>query len=111
MQVKLLRVLQEHKAERIGGEHSIDLDFRLITATNRNLEEMIAEGTFREDLYYRIDVIGLNIPPLRERNTDIEIFARMFLEELNQNMNGTIPLPNRQFLPSQTTVGQEMSVN
>mgnify|MGYP000638842453 FL=1 len=84
MQVKLLRVLQEHKAERIGGEHSIDLDFRLITATNRNLEEMIAEGTFREDLYYRIDVIGLNIPPLRERNTDIEIFARMFLEELNQ---------------------------
>ena len=84
MQVKLLRVLQEHKVERIGGEHSIDLDFRLITATNRNLEEMIGEGTFREDLYYRINVIGLNIPPLRERSADIEIFARMFLEELNQ---------------------------
>lgn len=84
MQVKLLRVLQEHKVERIGGERSIDLDFRLITATNRNLEEMIGEGTFREDLYYRINVIGLSIPPLRQRSTDIEIFARMFLDELNQ---------------------------
>lgn len=84
MQAKLLRVLQEHQVERVGGERSIDLDFRLITATNRNLEEMVRQGLFREDLYYRVNVIGLNIPPLRERPSDIEIFARFFLDDLSQ---------------------------
>lgn len=84
MQAKLLRVLQEHQVERVGGERSIDLDFRLITATNRNLEEMVGQGLFREDLYYRINVIGLNIPPLRDRSSDIEIFARFFLDDLSK---------------------------
>lgn len=84
MQAKLLRVLQEHQVERVGGERSIDLDFRLITATNRNLEEMIRNGTFRKDLYYRINVINLNIPPLRERSSDIEIFAQFFLDDLSR---------------------------
>lgn len=84
MQAKLLRVLQEHQIERVGGERSIDLDFRLITATNRNLEEMVKQKLFREDLYYRINVISLNIPPLRDRSSDIERFAQFFLDDLSR---------------------------
>lgn len=87
MQVKLLRVLQERKVERLGSSKSIDSDFRLITATNRNLEQMIESGDFREDLYYRINVINLVIPPLRERINDTKLFAQFFLDELKQKYN------------------------
>lgn len=84
MQVKLLRVLQDKKVERVGGVKSIQLDFRLITATNKDLLKCVEEGTFREDLYYRIDVIHLNISPLRERKEDILLYSNIFLEEMSE---------------------------
>ncbi len=78
MQVKLLRVLQEREFERLGGQQKIKVDIRVIAATNRNLEEMIEAGQFREDLYYRLNIINLELPPLRERPEDIPILANHF---------------------------------
>lgn len=90
LQPKLLRVLQDGSFMRLGGSKKIDVDFRLITATNRNLEEMIKDNTFREDLYYRLNVIPINIPPLRERREDICVIAKNKLEhycfKLNKEM-------------------------
>lgn len=87
MQVKLLRALQEKEITRVGGSQPIKLNFRLITATNRKLEDMVKEGTFREDLFYRINVIPLVIPPLRERKSDIPTLVQFFLEQLNEQYN------------------------
>lgn len=83
MQVKLLRALQEREITRVGGRKPIKLNFRLITATNRDLEQMVKEGTFREDLYYRICIIPLHLPPLRERRSDIPLLAQEFLASLD----------------------------
>ena len=80
MQVKLLRVLEERKIERLGAVNEIDLDIRIITATNRNLEKMIEEKTFREDLYYRLNVVRLHLPPLAERGGDVLLLANKFIE-------------------------------
>ncbi len=80
-QVKLLRVLQEQAFERVGGTDTIEVDIRIIAATNSDLEQSIREGTFREDLYYRLNVVPLRIPPLRERREDIPLLARHFLEK------------------------------
>jgi Nif-specific regulatory protein len=79
LQAKLLRVLQDRAFERVGGTRRVAVDFRLIAATNRNLEEAIAQGTFRRDLYYRLNVVALTIPPLRERPDDIALLAQYFI--------------------------------
>jgi len=81
MQIKLLRAIQERNIVRVGGETPIPIDVHLICATNRDLKKMVEEGSFREDLYYRIHVIRLRIPPLRERREDILWFAKMFLHQ------------------------------
>ena len=80
IQVKLLRFLQEHEFERVGGTQTIRVDVRVIAATNRNLMDDVAKGRFREDLFYRLNVVALEMPPLRERKSDIPTLAKFFLE-------------------------------
>ncbi len=87
-QVKLLRVLQDQTFEPLGDSHSRKVDVRVICATNRNLKELIDKGLFREDLYYRINLIGIHLPPLRERRSDIGVLAATFIDSLVQN--GTV---------------------
>lgn len=84
LQVKLLRVLQERVIERVGGTETIAVDFRLVAATNKNLQEEIAAGRFREDLFYRLNVVNIHLPPLRERREDIPILAGHFLRRFSQ---------------------------
>ncbi len=81
VQIKILRVLAERKFERVGGEQTIDVDVRVVAATNRDLEAEIKAGRFREDLYYRLNVIHIHVPPLRERKSDIPLLAQAFLAE------------------------------
>lgn len=80
LQVKILRVLQEREFERVGGSKTITTDVRIVAATNRDLEQEVEKGTFREDLFYRLNVIPMHLPPLRERGDDIILLANMFLE-------------------------------
>ena len=81
LQVKLLRVIQDRQFERVGGEKTLKVDVRLVAATNRNLEEMVALGTFRHDLFYRLNVVSLSVPPLRQRPSDISRLALHFLQK------------------------------
>jgi DNA-binding NtrC family response regulator len=84
IQIKLLRVLQEKKFERVGGEETIETDVRIVTATNKDLKEEIKKGNFREDLYYRLNVVNINVPPLRERKDDIPLLVTSFLKEFSE---------------------------
>jgi Nif-specific regulatory protein len=84
LQVKLLRILQEQEFERVGGNKTIKTNVRLVAATNRNLEEMVKNGTFREDLFYRLNVIPVNLPPLRERYEDVKLLVEHYLQKFMQ---------------------------
>lgn len=95
MQVKLLRVLQEHELQRVGGQEIIQVDVRLLAATNKVLEDEVKGGNFREDLYYRLNVVSLQVPPLRERREDIPLLAEHFVEmygaKNNRRISGITP--------------------
>jgi transcriptional regulator with PAS, ATPase and Fis domain len=86
-QVRLLRVLQEGEFQRVGGSNSIRVDVRILSATNQNLEDLVKQGRFRQDLYYRLNVFPIRIPPLRERGSDIPLLVAHFLEKYNRRMN------------------------
>ena len=85
IQAKLLRALQERKIRRVGGTHEMNVDVRVIAATNRDLRAMVADGRFRDDLYYRINVLSIDVPPLRERREDIPVLIDYFLKKHTRN--------------------------
>src|SRR6059058_2587858 len=90
MQAKLLRALQERKIRRVGGTHEIPVDVRVVAATNRDLRAMVADGRFRDDLYYRINVLSVDVPPLRERRDDIPVLIDYFLKKHTRNTSRLI---------------------
>jgi transcriptional regulator with GAF, ATPase, and Fis domain len=87
IQAKLLRVLEERRFERVGGTQSIDVDVRIVVATNRNLQQAVADKSFREDLYFRISAVPLTIPPLRERGKDVLLLAEHFLDKFGREFS------------------------
>jgi len=102
IQVKLLRVLQEREFERLGGTKTFKVDVRLVAATNRDLRAALEQGTFREDLYYRLNVVPINIPPLRDRKEDIpdlvELFVHRFAKEAGKQVSGVSPAAMKMLL-------------
>ncbi len=90
IQVKLLRAIQERVIRRVGAIDDIKIEVRIIAATNRNLEDMVQKGTFRQDLFYRLNVIGIKTPPLRERSDDVPLLANFFLKKYNDKLNKNI---------------------
>ena len=92
IQVKLLRVIQEREFRRVGGTHDVKVDVRIVAATNKDLEKAVADGSFREDLYYRLDVIPIRLPPLRLRTGDIPLLVKHFLEKFSQESGKPAPV-------------------
>ncbi len=90
LQVKLLRILQEKEFERVGGDYVIPLKARIIVATNRNIQKLVDEGKFREDLFYRLNVVTINVPPLRDRKEDIPILLNHFLNKINLELHKNV---------------------
>jgi transcriptional regulator with PAS, ATPase and Fis domain len=90
MQVKLLRALQEKKFTPVGSNREVEVNVRIVAATNRNLEEMIKKNEFREDLFYRLNVLPIQLPPLRERKNDVEVLASYFIDKFNQQHHKNI---------------------
>jgi two-component system response regulator AtoC len=98
LQAKLLQVLQDREFPRLGGKQDIKVDVRVLAATNKNMEDAVEDGRFREDLYYRLNVVNVEIPPLRERREEIPIFVEHFLEKFAKKFNKKAkPLPERMF--------------
>ena len=87
MQVKLLRVLQEREFERVGGEETISINVRVICATKKDLKKLVQDGKFREDLYYRLNVVAIHLPPLRERKEDIPLLVKYFIKKYATRQN------------------------
>ena len=90
LQVKILRVLEEREFERVGGAKSIKVDVRIVAATHRNLADEVKKGNFREDLFYRLYVIPVNLPALKERSSDIPLLVDYYIKEFNQHNNGNV---------------------
>jgi two-component system response regulator AtoC len=108
LQAKLLRVIQEREFERVGGEAIIKMEARIVTATNKNLLELVKNGDFREDLYYRLNIFTINIPPLRERKEEIPKFIIHFLKKINLELHknvDTIPYEVVEMLKEHNWVG------
>lgn len=103
LQVKLLRVLQTRQFEPVGSSRTIEVDVRIIAATNRNLEEAVTKREFREDLYYRLNVIPVKIPSLRERKSDIPILIKHFVDQFNTVTGHTVEAPTGQILEALTS--------
>ena len=99
LQAKLLRTLQERKIRRVGGREEIDVDVRIVAATARNLDQMIREGRFRQDLYYRINVVRIDLPPLRERGDDIGLLAEYMAQRYGREMGRHDPRHHARSLP------------
>jgi formate hydrogenlyase transcriptional activator len=100
LQCKLLRVIQDGEFERLGSPHTIKVDVRIIAASNRNLEEEIGKGTFREDLFYRLNVFPVNIPPLRQRKEDIPLLVNHFINKFNKKMSKHIKTVSKETMSS-----------
>jgi transcriptional regulator of aroF, aroG, tyrA and aromatic amino acid transport len=90
LQVKLLRVLQEKEVVRVGGTKPVNVNVRIVAATHRDIAKMVKEGAFREDLFYRLMVIPIHLPPLRERPSDIAVLARHFIDQINPRLGTSI---------------------
>jgi two-component system response regulator AtoC len=98
LQAKLLHVLQDHQYSRLGGRHLVDVDVRVLAATNVEVQEAMKSGRLREDLYYRLNVLSINVPPLRERATEIPLLFRHFLNKYAEKFQKQLPVPSEHLM-------------